>query len=277
MFEILLAVGLVQAASQSPVEDPWPTTPAGLILASPDWSDYRIYPDAAVAKQQEGRVVPELLIGSDGTPRACRIVVSSKFAELDAGTCDLMMKMRFEPARDSSGAAVPSHYERAVIWGLTDPRPFASSAIRARVTIAAGKAQSCQLIGGEGPYVAFWSAFACTVFSDAAYYFAERSRDSLTALIEVRLDAGDDAPFLKTPWSSGSELAHEKIRFTVDSEGDPASCAPVESHGFGRRGLNNLSPCGRLLSGLWFADAPNATAARNGIFETRVMLLQPQR
>jgi hypothetical protein len=40
-----------------------------------------------------------------------------------------MMKMRFEPATDTAGKAVPSSFSRRVNWLLTSARAFASSAI----------------------------------------------------------------------------------------------------------------------------------------------------
>lgn len=280
MFQVLFVAALAQSALPvAPSQEPWPTNSPGRILSTPDWSDYRIYPEAALEKEQEGRVVPELLIGKDGVPKACRIVVSSKFAELDSGTCDLMLKMRFEPARDAAGAPIPSHFERATIWGLTDPRPFASSSLRVRLAIADGAVKRCDVVGGEGPYVAFWSGLACSVYGDVGYYFPSRRQGTLAALVDVRLDAGDNAPFLKEPWISGDEIAAEKIAFTINNEGDASACAPIETHGLGSRGLNNLSPCERLLSGLWFESSPPGAATRKGLFETRVTVVrdEPQR
>jgi TonB family protein len=276
LFSILAAAASAQLApatigSPSIPEQQWPTAVAGRILSTPDWSDYRIYPAASLRKEQEGRVVPEMLIGIDGKPEACRILVSSKFKELDAGSCGLMMQMRFEPALDLTGNPVASHYSRALVWGLTDPRPFASSTLTARVRIADGSLEQCEVVGGEGQYVAFWSAVACNFFGDTDYYFGDRSKDSLSAIIDVRLDASDNSPFLEKPWRSGPIIAGEKVTFAINNSGDASSCVPVESHGFGRRGMNNLSPCGRLLSVLWFKNPRKGNTARNGVFETRVV------
>lgn len=252
----------------------WPTAAAGRILSTPDWSDYRIYPPAALDKEQEGRVRGDIRIGTDGRPIACRILETSNFAELDAGTCELLMQMRFEPARDSSGQPVESHYSRPARWRLTDEQPFASGTLRVRMSVDDGRVYGCQVEGGEGQYVAFWTSFACSIFGDGKYYFGDRATGSFDALIEVRLDAGDGAIFLQQPWRAGTPIANEKVVFTVNSSGDASECTPLESHGFGPRGLNNLSPCGRLLSTIWFAPPAKAEMVRKGTFETRVIAIR---
>ena len=275
MILALAAAAAAAAAAQSTSDlnsEIWPTARAGAVRATPDWSDYRIYPRAALRKDQEGLVVPELLVGPDGTPVACRIVKSSQFAELDAGSCSLMMQMRFEPARDAVGLPVPSRYSRPLLWGLTDPRPFASSMISARVSIEHGRFTRCEVIGGEGPYVAYWSALACYTFRDPAYFFGARKDENLDATIEVRLDAGDGAPFLHRPARGGLLSAEEKVSFAIDAAGAASNCTPLISRGFGPRGMNNLSPCGRLLSTLWFKDPPKNAPPKRGLFETRVLL-----
>lgn len=254
--------------------DPWPTVRAGRVLVTPNWSDYRIYPAAALRKNQEGRVVPELLVGPDGKPQACRIVVSSRFAELDSGTCDLLMQMRFEPARDEAGVPTASRFSRPMLWALTDPRDFASSSLETHVRVQDGKLAGCRVVGGDGPYVAYWSALACDIYSDVAFYFGGQ-KPSLNALVAVRLTAGNsDQPAAALPWPDGTPIASEKIAFTINSNGDPSGCRAIETSGLGHRGLNNLSPCGRLLSDLWFKKPVNGST-RSGIIETRVVAIEP--
>jgi hypothetical protein len=266
------------AAQASPTasethEEQWPTARAERVIASPDWSDYRIYPMIARVKNEEGQVLPQVLVGPDGIPKACRIRFSSNFVELDEGSCRLMMQMKFEPVRDATGTPIASTYSRPLVWMLNDPRPFGSSGVKARLSIQGGRERSCKVVGGDGPYVAPWSAVGCWVFSDVQYYFGDASSKPLDATIEVRLDAGDQAPFLAESWPSGEPLAVQKIAFTVDENGDASSCTPVENRGLGARGMNNLSPCGGLLSKLWFEDAPTGTPARKGTIETRVYVI----
>jgi TonB family protein len=260
-----------QAGAPSTASDsgPWPEISPGRVIATPDWSDYRIYPKAARVKDQEGRVVPEILIGTDGKPQACRILLSSNFADLDAGSCRLMMQMRFEPARSPSGTPVPSHYSRPLIWLLSDPRPFASSRLRAHLTVAEGRMQSCDVVGSEGPYAVPWTATGCFVLEDRNYEFMS-GLTSADVTMEVRLDAGDNAMLLGEPWPAGDPVAVQKVAFSINGKGDPIGCTPVESRGFGEPGMNNLSPCGGLLSNLWFEDPAKGVRPRHGFIETRV-------
>ena len=216
-------------------------------------------------------MVPDLLVGIDGKPQACRIRVSSNFPELDAGSCDLVMQMRFEPARDVSGLPILSRYSAKLNWGLTDPRPFASSTLVAHVAIRDGRMRDCKIVGGNGPYVIYWTSIACAVFSDVGYFFGQHSRESLEATIEVTLDAGDQNPTTTGLRRAGEIIAIERLQFTINGKGDASNCRPLESRGFGPRSLNNLSPCGRLLSGLWFEDALPNTPPSRGTIETRVL------
>jgi len=272
---LLLSLALAQSQAATATETPpWPTAPAGRILSTPDWSDYHTYPPAAQEKEQQGRVRPEIRIGADGTPIECRIVETSNFPELDAGTCERFMQMRFEPARDASGQPVESHYTRWVNWRLTDEQPFASSMLRIRLQVDSGRVTRCKVEAGEGQYVAYWSSFACSIFRDFKYYLGEHASRSVEALIEVRLDAGDGATFLQSPWADGTAIAAEKVAFTISPSGDASECAALERHGFGPRGLNNLSQCGRLLATLWFAPSATAGGARKGTFETRVVAVR---
>jgi hypothetical protein len=61
-------------------------------------------------------------------------------------------------------------------------------------------------------------------------------------------------------------VAQEKVAFEINSSGDPSACKAEPRWGFGPRGLNNLSTCGRLLSMLWLKDA----LGKQGSMETRV-------
>jgi len=265
--------GQADVPSTASNNDHWPEIRPGRVIATPDWSDYRIYPIAARDKNQEGRVVPEILIGTDGKPQACRILLSSNFADLDAGSCRLMMQMRFEPARNPSGTPVLSHYSRPLIWLLSDPRPFASSRLRAHLTVAEGRIQSCDVIGSEGPYAIPWTATGCFVLKDRNYNITP-GLASADVTIEVRLNAGDESILLSEPWPAGDPVATQKVAFSINGKGDPVGCTPVQSRGFGEPGMNNLSPCGGLLSNLWFEDPAKGSTPRRGFIETRVYVLK---
>jgi TonB family protein len=268
---------LIGAAAVQPQPTPgpseWPTvTPEG-VKATPDWSDSRLYPMAARKKNEEGSISAQLLVGPDGKPRDCRIVQSSKFADLDEGTCRLMLQMRFDPAHDSRGAPIPSTYSRDVVWLLVDPRPFTSSILKVRANISDGRQTSCQVVGGEGPYVIAWSALACPLLKDLPYYFGSHAWRTASVSVEFRLDAGDRALMLNQPWGAAPLIASEKLSFVVDAEGDPSQCTPIEKYGFGPRSPTDTSPCPSLLGLLWFYTAERSAPPRKGIFETRVYLV----
>jgi TonB family protein len=263
-----------------PVPGDWPIVAPKGVKVTPDWSDSRLYPMDARKKNEEGSLRAQLLVGSDGKPMDCRIVESSKFADLDTGTCQLMLQMRFDPAVDSHGIPIPSTYSRDVVWLLVDPRPFASSTLKVRASISNGRQTSCEVVGGEGPYVVPWSALVCPFLRDLPYYFGAHAFRSARVSVEFRLDAGDGAVILNQPWGAAPVIASEKLSFVVDGDGDPSECTPVEKYGFGPQSPIQTSPCPSLLGLLWF-DPPEPQTSqqseepvrRKGIFETRVYLV----
>ena len=259
---------MAQAADNQSYSPAWPEAKPGPIVDTPDWSDYRVYPPAARRANQEGRVTAELLVGPDGKPQQCRILITSFFSELDTGTCDVMLQMRFTPARDLRGNAVPSHFIRRVNWRLTDPMRFGSAFLRAHVTLEGGRLRDCEVAEAAGPYLSLWMAATCAILSDTPYYFG--TRQSGDASVEFRLDADDQATFPQTALDPRECSCPERVRFTISASGDASQCIPEEQRGFGARGLNNMSPCGRLLSILWFEAPVQKAPQRTGIFETRV-------
>jgi len=244
--------------------DVWPTATSGKIISTPNWSDYRVYPPAARRRGQEGRVFAEVLVGVDGVPTKCRMRQSSGSPELDAGTCSLMLSMRFEPATDSKGVPVQSVWARRINWLLDDPRPFASSMVDAE--LQAG--QPCRVVRAEGAYATWWSSVACTFFADRKYLLGTNAATNKVATVSARLDANDGRSFAVRPWPNGTMIAREIVSFEIDQKGDAIKCRASVSTGFGPRGLNDLSPCGRLVSSLWLKKAEG----KRGSIETRVYL-----
>jgi TonB family protein len=268
---------LLTATPAANLPDPeWPTVRPGRVLTSPDWSDSRTYPPIALDKDEQGSVLAETLIDSKGQPQACRVVKSSDFPELDSGSCERLMQMRFEPARDGNGKAIPSRYVKSLNWRLTDAFPFASATLRIHLRIEDQHLASCEVQGGEGPYVQLWAESACSYLTDVPYFFGSHSRETADATLEIRLDAGDGSPSLQSPWVSGSTVAVQKISFAISPTGEPINCTPLENRGFGPRGMMTLSPCGPLLQILYFQRPPlqqGQPPERHGTFETRVYLL----
>jgi TonB family protein len=77
------------------------------------------YPMSATSIGARGRVVAIGTVAIDGHVEACIVVETSGNKSLDEATCRIMRdKVRFTPARDKDGKAVPSHYVLPVRWVL---------------------------------------------------------------------------------------------------------------------------------------------------------------
>jgi TonB family protein len=75
------------------------------------------YPMEAERKGIYGRVIALLNVNTAGAVDHCRIV-SSAGADLNDGTCAVAKQIRFKPARDKNGTALPSTYILPVRWSL---------------------------------------------------------------------------------------------------------------------------------------------------------------
>lgn len=86
------------------------------------------YPPSAIRLGQEGRVVAQVSIGSDGRITSCTITKSSGSTALDDATCRIAQRRaRYTPAKDSTGSPVPSLDSISVNWTLPAPEPVAPS------------------------------------------------------------------------------------------------------------------------------------------------------
>jgi len=96
---------------------------------------YDDYPTEALRNGEEGTVIVDLIIRTDGRPRACRIIRSSGHPTLDLATCNIMLRRaRFSPARDSNGNPVEDTFRTPpVSWRLVEepaPQPEPAPAPR---------------------------------------------------------------------------------------------------------------------------------------------------
>jgi TonB family protein len=86
------------------------------------------YPPAALRYDESGRVVAAWDVAEDGFVESCHIVQSSGAAALDEATCRVItLRMRYDPARDSSGVARRSVDNQAVTWNLPSKKRSARS------------------------------------------------------------------------------------------------------------------------------------------------------
>lgn len=89
----------------------------------PEWTGGRIkssdYPVAARMAEAQGTTSVTISVNAQGRANACRLVHSSRNHDLDAATCDLILKrFRFRPARDSAGQAVGGEVDYDQEWTL---------------------------------------------------------------------------------------------------------------------------------------------------------------
>ncbi|WP_206237824.1 energy transducer TonB [Novosphingobium terrae] len=89
----------------------------------PEWVGGRIkssdYPEAARTAGAHGTTSVTISVSAQGRPSGCRLVESSHNRDLDAATCDLVLKrFRFRPARDSAGHAVAGEVDYDQEWTL---------------------------------------------------------------------------------------------------------------------------------------------------------------
>ena len=82
------------------------------------------YPAAAVRAGEQGVVGLRLDVAADGRVTGCTITSSSGSAILDSATCELLRRrLRFRPARDAGGKAMPDTYNARIAWRLPQPAP----------------------------------------------------------------------------------------------------------------------------------------------------------
>ena len=77
------------------------------------------YPQSAADAGEEGPVAFEALIAPDGSVDKCTVIVSSRYAVLDAATCRIIQtRARFSPAEDASGKPIYGIFRNVITWSL---------------------------------------------------------------------------------------------------------------------------------------------------------------
>lgn len=83
------------------------------------WVSTNDYPQSAIRSEAEGVVKFRLSVGTNGRVTGCEVTASSGTEALDQAACaKLMLRGKFEPASDSTGALVAGSYTGAVRWQL---------------------------------------------------------------------------------------------------------------------------------------------------------------
>lgn len=79
------------------------------------------YPAEALRGEQQGRTVAQLLLGANGVPQRCTILISSEHQVLDRRTCEIALaRVRYTPARDERGRPIPATVRLPVRWQSPD-------------------------------------------------------------------------------------------------------------------------------------------------------------
>lgn len=82
-----------------------------------NWASTTDYPSRALSQGRQGILTFRVLIGMDGYPKKCWVIVSSGHQDLDqAGCSGLLKRARFHPATDSDGKPVEGCYGNRIAY-----------------------------------------------------------------------------------------------------------------------------------------------------------------
>lgn len=202
------------------------------------------YPKAALALEQQGRVVARLLIDEKGTIAACTIISSSGSDALDAGTCEaLRRRTRFSPALDASGHPKAVHYVAPVNWAIPDEEQVVSQSIVVTATFVGDLTPTtCSALIGN--YRLDLASADCRAY---AYLFpvgpirtALKGSIGIRATAEQRQQYYSDFP-LAPAFLPGTRLAQVSATFSINSEGQPVGCMISDPERLAM--LRHGSPC----------------------------------
>ncbi len=82
------------------------------------------YPPSALARNEQGSVLFQVVVRPDGTPDTCSILVSSGYKDLDDVTCKIVLeRARFSPATDLNNKPTYGVTRSHINWAI-DRRSF---------------------------------------------------------------------------------------------------------------------------------------------------------
>ncbi|MDQ4420113.1 energy transducer TonB [Sphingobium sp. DEHP117] len=77
------------------------------------------YPLDALREGRQGTTSLRLAVAKDGSVKGCLILESSGHVDLDAASCERMIRRaRFKPANDQNGAPIDSTYDMRFVWKI---------------------------------------------------------------------------------------------------------------------------------------------------------------
>ena len=125
--------------------------PSGPLPIDPNsWTIPNTYPPESLRLKPVGAVAFRLTVGRDGVPTACDVSEPSGAPDVDAKTCEWLVKRaRFRPARNSAGDPVSGHYETRFGWTLKPgglaPMPAPGSLTMTAIIEADGRVSGCKV------------------------------------------------------------------------------------------------------------------------------------
>ncbi|HET9426755.1 MAG TPA: energy transducer TonB [Allosphingosinicella sp.] len=245
--------------------------PLRALPSSPDWVGDDAYPPEAHRREMEGQVMFETWIGTDGVPKACRVVRPSPHVLLDDGTCDRAMRMRFEPARNAAGERIEAAYRARLTWLMSDPTLFGPALLRAELDLSNGQASNCRLTR-TGAVPREWMRFACiTLVGERAHFLGDHLATARRATILVEMQPDGAVPMTEAA-GAGRLVARRRTSFQVDRGGEIEGCRTTIDQGFGPRMLEYSGECGLFLTQAWLERGPREDAPGSGAIEIRVFV-----
>jgi len=192
------------------------------------------YPPAALRAHEEGLVVADLTIGTQGRVTDCKITESAS-ASLDEQTCRIAVSTPalFRAARDSRGKPVVSHYTLRIRWQypVYDPNapeaPHSGATISEMIIEADGHPTDCQVRTLPGNVAV--PDIPCPP-SVEGLQAAVMQRIGATTPPRFRYIAFADRIFGGAPLLSGpmpkdvTVLQQFRVDFTIDATGKAVDC-----------------------------------------------------
>jgi TonB family protein len=241
----------------------WPDIAPGPIVSAPEWGDYNVYPAAARALGQQGRVRSRVLVDAAGRVTDCVIVFGTGHADLDSGHCEVMRLVRFEPAR-IDGRPVASSRIVVINWQLGQEYPLGRAAAAADVSLKGGKITECKL-AVQGPHFLAHQVSGCLPLNRNNVLL-----DSLPDVSRLRIEV-ELAPAGEAMSSPRERLILRRlVAFEIDGEGDAVNCRTLSEEGeVARLAPLRAGGCDDVLRSVWFV-APPPGETLTGLYEIRV-------
>lgn len=268
----LLALVPPQPAPVAPVVAPLPVIASrpdaapGRILSAPDWGDYNVYPTLARQLGQSGRVRSLAVVDDQGRTIDCVIIQSSGHAELDAGHCELVRQVRYEPGQEG-GRAVSSSRMISINWQLGDEYPLGRSTASADLVLVDERIVNCRL-SLQGPHFLPHRLTGCLPINRNNALVASLPPGPRVR-VEVEIAPAGEAIGIGKP--DGRLVLRRLVAFDINGEGDAVNCRTVSEAGeVHRLAIPRGSACDDLLRSVWFA-APPAGQSLSGQYEIRLV------